>query len=377
MNAIKYKYKIMNKTPLGKGMFSTVYHAENENKHPFAIKCISLDKLTNTDKFLLELDISMKMKHRNIVKAYEVFKTSKHWYIVCEYCDNGTLCNIIDILKTGKYSYSDRELIAKKYLTQLKNALKYLYKNNIVHRDLKPSNILIQGSVPNDILKLADFGFSRYFENNDLNNDLNTNDNLNHDNKNMMNSFCGTPLYMAPELLKNKNYTNSADLWSFGIIMYELLYGINPYNYPLNIGNLIYLMENQEINFEPLYSSDCIDLLKSLLKIDPSNRISWDNFFSHQWFDNLIPSGFSKDSLHGSTDNLQTIIENSTYDLNNYDTSLIKYCSKDIIEIEEEYDIINKKEIKQCSYSSCHEQEEKFGILRILTNSVYKMFGSS
>jgi serine/threonine protein kinase len=166
MDNIKYKYKITTKKAVGKGAFSIVYKAENKNKEIFAIKCISLDKLKkhNLDKFLFELDISMKMRHNNIVKCHEVFKTNKNWYIVTEFCNGGTLQ---DSMKDLPSNYKDREIICKKYLTQLKNSLKYLHRNNIVHRDLKPSNILLSGKYPNDTLKLADFGFSRYFNSNE------------------------------------------------------------------------------------------------------------------------------------------------------------------------------------------------------------------
>jgi serine/threonine-protein kinase ULK/ATG1 len=399
----QYKYKIITKTPIGKGGFATVYQAVNKDENVFAIKCIPLEKLKkyNTDKFLLELDISMKMKHPNIVKSHEVFKTSKNWYIVCEYCENGTLA---DMIKSLGFNNMEREMICRRYMTQLKNALKYLYRNNIVHRDLKPTNILLTGKYPNDVLKLADFGFSRYFESQDGNSNSNSDNNLANPQDFIMTSFCGTPLYMAPELLCNRKYTNKADLWSFGVIMYEMLYGVNPYNYPKNLNNLLDLIKTQEIIFNNIYSNECMDLVKSLLEIDVNKRINWEDFFKHPWFDKKIPSGFSYESLCGSSDNVHNLDlppspekiskrdsekeldkdkdkifnnENSIYDINKEyhvnqtefpENRVEKYNNND-----EEFDIINKDELVPCDYRTYNE-EEGYGLLKILSNSVYNSF---
>jgi serine/threonine-protein kinase ULK2 len=395
MDNIKYKYKITTKKAVGKGAFSIVYKAENKNKEIFAIKCISLDKLKkhNLDKFLFELDISMKMRHNNIVKCHEVFKTNKNWYIVTEFCNGGTLQ---DSMKDLPSNYKDREIICKKYLTQLKNSLKYLHRNNIVHRDLKPSNILLSGKYPNDTLKLADFGFSRYFNSNESAEGI--------IEENMMTSFCGTPMYMAPELLSDRKYTSKADLWSFGVIMYELLYGTNPYNYPTNIHNLLELMQTQEINYIPIYSQECISLLQSLLEINHQKRISWDDFIKHEWFDKTIPSGFSRDSLYGSNENIISLGEkspdkkiatpkfkynkfpnsNSNADMNisNYDMNTNHKVSHDEIsenniqkckDDDDDFDVIDINDLGPCDYNS-YKEEETMGLLQILSRSVYSMF---
>lgn len=375
-NTPKFKYRIITKTPIGKGGFSVVYQAVDRFDNVYAIKCIPLDKIKhNTDKFLLELDISMKMKHQNIVKSHDVFKTNKNWYIVCEYCDNGTLSDVIKLLKCD---YIERELICKKYLTQLKNALKYLYRNNIVHRDLKPTNILISGKNTNETLKLADFGFSRYFSTED-------NDDLISQNDFMMTSFCGTPMYMAPELLCNRKYTTKADLWSFGVIMYEMLYGVNPYNYPKSINNLLELMKTQKIIFEEFYSNDCLSLLKSLLEIDVNKRINWETFFKHPWFDKKIKSGFSADSLVESPESLtsscytnQTDEKNENFETNNISVkniieNEIRNCNKNNDDTDD-FDVIDKDDVEVSDINTYKEEESK-GFLNILSNSIYTFLG--
>jgi serine/threonine-protein kinase ULK/ATG1 len=423
----QYRYKITTKTPVGKGAFATVYQAVNKNNDIFAIKCIPLEKLKkhNTDKFLLELDISLKMKHQNIVKSYEVFKTNKNWYIACEFCDNGTLSNAI---KSMSLDCMEREMECRRYLTQLKNALKYLYRNNIVHRDLKPTNILINGKYPYDTLKLADFGFSRYFGSEDQ-----EQNNTEHKDF-MMTSFCGTPMYMAPELLGDRKYTNKADLWSFGVIMYEMLYGSNPYNYPTNLNNLLDLMKTKEIVFNNVYTSDCMSLLKSLLEIDVKKRIDWEIFFRHPWFDKNLPSGFSMESLYGSSENVSNLVNdkspspknqqqfthnemesfskatsvedlpkdssmqclpkiisaenlskntkknsssdkmvNSTYEINaNCRVNHNEVSENQVIKCTEieDYDIINKDELCPCDYNT-YKEEEANGFMKILSSSLY------
>jgi len=353
----KIKYKIKTNEPIGSGSFSVVYKGIDKDGNTCAIKCISLEKLSqhNINKFLLELEISIKMKHPNIVCSMEVFKTKSNWYIVSEYCDGGTLSNIIS--NFNKYNPIKREFICKWYLTQLKNALKYLYKSGITHRDLKPSNILISGQYPHDTLKLADFGFSRYF-----NTDFadNTCDECLGDSPNsfMMTSFCGTPLYMAPELLIDKKYTNKADLWSFGIIMYEMLYGSNPYNYPKNINNLLDLIQNHKIEYNNIYSNECINLLKSLLQIKPNDRIEWDDFFKNEWFDKKIPSHASRDSLffeHQQTSPRIHELESCDSDQN----------------LDKEYDIIDTNDLSPCNYKSYNEVNGSYGFLKILSNSFH------
>jgi serine/threonine protein kinase len=373
----KLKYKIKTRSPIGEGAFSTVYHAVDKTGAEYAIKCISLKKIENynIDKFLLELKISTVLKHPNIVKSYEVFKTAKNWYIVTEYCSGGTLLNIMKKLNNLTIQHSDKELICNKYLTQLRHALKYLYKSNIVHRDLKPANILIAGN-NNDILKLADFGFSRYF---------NSEEGTQETQEFMMTSFCGTPLYMAPELLINKKYNNKADLWSFGVIMYEMLYGTNPYNYPKNLSNLLDLIQTKEITYENVYSDQCLNLLKSLLQTDPKNRIDWKDFFRHQWFDKQIPSGFSKDSLYGSMENLnpeenisstssqnpQFPVEKNSSPFDTVSKTELVLGQVNINDDDNEYEVINISELNPCDYQSCREEENnKTGIVQILSNSV-------
>lgn len=386
---IKYK---MHKNPIGRGSFSTVYLGTDRYNNLVAIKQISLTKIKSsyTDKFFRELDISIKLDHPNIVKCYEVFKTEKYWYIVNEYCDCGTLQDLIPDL--SKYNQQQRECVVKKILNELKEALKYLINNNIIHRDLKPSNILIKKiSTDNYLIKLADFGFARYFSNEIT--DEGTDD--------MVNTICGSPIYMAPELLINLKYNMKADLWSFGVIMYELLYGINPYCFPKNIPELRKLMVEKQIVYDNIFSSDCINLLKSLLTTDPEKRINWKNFFLHPWFNsrtvpnkekndplikinpetkielniqnNIKISEHKKDNFKKSQilDNLVALeIKSSGAVINKELSQSVKSDDQDFKDIDLEFEMINNDEFdnKIPEYNSY--ESSTGSLIKILSNSI-------
>lgn len=271
------KYKLTDSL-IGRGGFSQVYMGEIlETGEKIAIKKIK--KTTNrkiTDKIISEISIVMKLNHPNIIKFYDVLKTEEYVYIFMEYSNMGTLVNVIEYHKKMANNLGfDIESNSRYYLKQLKSALEYLHSINAVHRDIKPANILIHNITDikytnydhknNFVLKLADFGMAK--------------SNITHDIS-MMDTICGSPMYMAPELTKNIKYTSNVDLWSYGIIMYQLIYGRNPYNiniYGITPSNIIF-------DNEFLYTKKCMKLLKNLLSEDPTNRISWNDFINDQWF---------------------------------------------------------------------------------------------
>jgi len=294
-NNRKLKYSLIKQ--IGYGSFSEVYLAKDINNFEYAIKRINKYKLSSNkiESFIKELNISEILNHSNIVKCYETFKTNNYWYIVLEFCNFKTLHEHNQIINKIHIS-SQKENLVKHYLIQFKNSLLYLKNNNLVHRDLKPKNILfkINNNFQNQninlnldfilshknlfTLKLADFTFTKYVNYNYFENQ----------SSNLELSVCGSPLYMAPELFINKTYNIKADLWSFGVIMYEMLFGFNPYiSYgPQSVSNLSYIIQTKKIIFKDGYSHECYDLLKSLLIVNPSFRINWDDFFNHSWFKN-------------------------------------------------------------------------------------------
>ena len=266
---------------IGKGSYSKVYKAKDKNHKSVAIKRINIEKINNKllDRIELEINIHKKLYHENIVKLNEIIRDEKNICLVLEYCE--------EEFNNLKYNLEIHKL--QDYIKQLNNALYYLRKNNIIHRDLKPKNILIS----NDIIKLADFGFATD----------NTID--------MHNTVCGSPLYMAPEIMKifisgsnsgsnndplvvKNSYDSKCDLWSLGLIIYECVYKEHPYRDSLNILDLNKnIFRNKIIFYETNKNNVKIDfllrdLLARMLVIDTSKRISWEDYFNHDWFNSDI-----------------------------------------------------------------------------------------
>jgi serine/threonine-protein kinase ULK/ATG1 len=156
-------------------------------------------------------------------------------------------------------------------MLQLASGLHAMRRSQLIHRDLKPQNLLLTADDLNADLKIADFGFARYVR----------------DSEGMADTVCGSPLYMAPEVLNYQKYDAKADLWSTGAILFEMLVG----QVPFTGQNQVQLLRNiQTTEFKiPGHiakdlSPECIDLLRGLLRRDADNRISFDEFFNHPFF---------------------------------------------------------------------------------------------
>ena len=335
------EYELEN-DPIGRGSFAIVYKGiDCYDGKDVAIKQISLDKLSTAkiEKFILELDLAVSLDHLNILKSYKKLKTSRHWYIVSEYCDEGTLVECIRSLIIID-NFIEKERKVKNILVQLKDAMKYLADRKILHRDIKPANILFKREDNEIILKLADFGLSRYLEMNIEEIDQ---------SYNMTMTVCGSPIYMAPEMIVDKKPSINSDLWSFGVIMYEMLYGLNPYNSPTNCNMLAQRMINQKIVFKEIYSKECLNLVKSLLIVNPVDRIGWKDFFKSKWFDDPDKMIIEEDDdiqfdleldIHPRKREESNIIPSKYKKMNN----MMKSVNYDF---DEDYVIINQTDIKE------------------------------
>lgn len=253
---------IVDKKRIGKGSFSTIYKGYHKyNNRLYAIKEVSVDNIKNIkENIKREFNLMKKLNHQNIVKLHNVIIDNKYdnIYLVLDYHKNGDLSKFLNKRPL-------KELYSQKYMIQLRDGLKYLYDNNIIHRDLKPQNILLNESYD---LKIADFGFARYF-----------------DNDNMIQTLCGSPMYMAPEISRKKKYDAKSDLWSVGIILYEMLSGIPPFN-ARNLIDLLKKIEKMKKVTLPnniIVSESCKNLLNRLLQKEPDKRITWGDFFEHEW----------------------------------------------------------------------------------------------
>lgn len=253
-----YKYGRL----LGKGAFGKV----NLSLHVLtgrlvAIKSINKTRLTSErqkSKIAQETNIMKSLSHSNyIVKIFETYETQKHICIVMEYICAGDLLSYIR--KRSKLS----ETIAKYIFKQIVLGLQYIHSKGIVHRDIKLDNILID--LDNNI-KICDFGVSKKIRKGES-----------------MTEQCGTPAYIAPEILKNKGYEGfGVDIWSAGVVLYAMLSGIVPFK-GKNLQELQELI--MQGNFKPVseVSKEANHLIKCLLEVDPKKRISVNNILQHPW----------------------------------------------------------------------------------------------
>ncbi|QKF93626.1 serine/threonine-protein kinase [Fadolivirus algeromassiliense] len=270
-----YKFTRTKESELGRGSFSTVYLGfydgpdtpNIKNTTKVAIKIIKLINLTTKAHEVLNDEISiMNMikdnPHPNIVGCYDVIQSSNELYIVMEFCDSGDLGSIL------KKPIAER--FAQFYFCQLANGLRYLDKHKIIHRDIKPKNILLTNS--RKVLKIADFGFAKKIKNQSL-----------HD------TICGSPLFMAPEIMNSNRYNNQTDLWSIGMILYVMLYGNHPFANCKSLQDLKDSLSKTMIEIPPSntknknVSDECLELLNQLLQKKVDQRIHWDDFFEHPW----------------------------------------------------------------------------------------------
>jgi calcium/calmodulin-dependent protein kinase I len=250
---------------LGSGTFSVVRVGINKKtSEKVAIKVI--DKKTLNDKADMiqsEVEILKKITHPNIVLLKDLFETPTHIYLVMELVTGGELFD--RIVDRGSYSEKD----ASKIVRDILNSVHYLHQRKIVHRDLKPENLLFATEDANAIIKIADFGLSTFVG-----------------NENMLKTACGTPGYVAPEVLLGMGYSFPVDLWSVGVIMYILLCGFPPF-YEENIAVLFEQIIEGSYGFPDPYwtniSESAKDLIRHLMDVDSTTRYTAEQALKHPW----------------------------------------------------------------------------------------------
>jgi serine/threonine-protein kinase ULK/ATG1 len=275
---LKEQYTVIKE--IGSGAFGKVYMVEDrKTKNKYAVKRILKKSLDENEylhqAFWKELEVMRICECENSVRLVEHFFSSNYYNIVMELCD--TDLEIV-LNKRGK-GFSEEEV--RILMKQLNNVFQIMNKENIIHRDLKLRNIMVVMAKEGGInpyyplqfcSKLSDFGFSKVMEDD------------------ITRTKLGTPATMAPEIMMGKNYTNKADLWSIGIITYQLLFKTLPFRARSEQELLNNILNNKGIKIPEGYkiSDTLLDLLKSLLQIDPNVRISWKNYFDHPFFKEVV-----------------------------------------------------------------------------------------
>lgn len=234
---------------IGSGTFSQIY--KGFNKYSQSEVAIKKTKKLWCDN---EITIMKTLQHNNILQLQSYNSDKEYIYLVLDYCDT-------DLSKYIKKYGSLTPDKCNDIFVQITEGMSYLHKLHIVHRDLKPHNILFN----NDNIKICDFGFSCY-------------------SKDIDNKICGSPFYMAPEMLNKELYDDKIDIWSLGIILFQMLCGEVPY-----ISTTVKELKSEltTVSFEStlnkIIQPDCKDLLLQMLQINPKDRIEWDDYFNHPW----------------------------------------------------------------------------------------------
>ena len=274
---------------LGCGSFGRVFLVSHkETKELFALKTIEKRKIMVTygklDIIYDEINIHSKLLHENIIKVYNIFEDEESINIIMEYAQNG---NLYQLIKKEKNGFSEAK--AFDYFIQMINAVYYLHSNNIIHRDIKPENILIS---KDNKLKLCDFGWAKE---------------LTLENRS---TFCGTMEYMAPEIVGSENYDYSVDIWSLGILLYELLFGHSPFK-GNSTNNIILNIKSHELNYDEnnkKISNSCKDLIQHLLNMNPQKRLKIKDILEHP---------FIKKHSKKKYDKIQNQLSKKINDVNN------------------------------------------------------------
>jgi calcium/calmodulin-dependent protein kinase I len=268
---IKDKYTIGE--IIGRGGFSTVHEITRKaDGSKFAVKIVEKTMIQEDIKLLRrEIEIMKQVDHVNILKLIEIYENDDSVFIVMELVEGSELFD--RIVDKGYYSEKSTVHIVK----QILNAVRYLHQQGIAHRDLKPENLLCSGEGANEVVKIADFGLSKIFGG---------------DKGEELQTSCGTPGYVAPEVLMSEHYDKSVDMWGIGIITYILLAGYPPF-YADNDTQLFEKIMNADYDFDDECWDDVSDIAKdfirNLLVKNPEERFTADQALEHTWITATAP----------------------------------------------------------------------------------------
>lgn len=263
---------------LGKGQFGSVFKGldTSDNNKEYAVKQVSRSKVESSPVimklFRSEIEVMRIIDHPNLLKLKDYLETSSNFYVVVQYCKDGDMEKFLT--KVGKIS----EEQAVFYLKQIAAGFFYMVKKKIMHRDFKLANIFMNGHE----IVIGDFGFAKAGVEATM-------------------TKLGTPYNMSPELIFSTGttkYTNKTDLWSIGVVYFQLLFGRLPFQVMTldELKHQVRYKSGKNLSFPPgtSISSESQQLLIGLLEYDPSKRISWNEFFNHPLFEKFKEFGPAK-----------------------------------------------------------------------------------
>ena len=262
---------------LGEGSFGKAFLCKNEsNNRICVIKQIVIEDMNQKEKddAYNEAQILGKLDHPNIIKLLEVFDSKKPKHalnIVTEYADGGDLSE--KIKSQNKKPFTELEIL--NYFTQICLALKHIHEKKIIHRDLKSSNIFL---MKNGLIKLGDFGISKGFQN----------------TMEKAKTMVGTPYYLSPEILENKPYDAKSDIWSLGVLLYEMMTFKMPFSansFPILVVKIL------RGNYTPpptIYSKDLREIIDKCLIVDYRKRPTIQQILNFPIIQNRLKLFFDK-----------------------------------------------------------------------------------
>ena len=344
---------------LGAGSFGHVYLVTHKKtKAKYAIKAIDKRNKTNIEEkpyFRREVEVMYKIHHPNVVKLYSHFEDNNYCYFIMEYIPKG---NMFGLIPQDKKKRISTQIVAS-LMKNIISAVYFLHNMNppIIHRDIKPENVLL---TENLVAKLTDFGWSNYIQ---------------EDEKRT--TVCGTPIYLAPEIIKEQGHDEKVDIWCIGVLLFELATGSVPFP-----GNDIESLESNilklKIQWPKDINIDAKNLIMKILKLDPKARISLPDMLKHHFITKYCPDAsqclikpdesikykpfiVSKDDpnnwdpvIHEENE----IINNNINNINVIDKKNVKEKSQDKEPIDN-----NKQKKKEFSVEKFKNLKEKYDLL--------------
>jgi len=265
LSQVKQKYTIIKK--LGEGAFGKVLAVKHKkNGIDYACKFIKRKKLSESAEAYLdsEIEIMFEVPHPGICRLYEVIKTKQAVCLIMEVLRGGDVLQKI----VEKDILDEKE--AARVVRSVASTLGFLHSLGIIHRDLKPDNLMYRSKDHNSDIVIVDFGVAKHLDSTEK----------------FATSACGTPLYLAPEVITGPQYTQMCDMWSLGVILYVMLCGRPPF-YAKDRSHLFRKIKDGSFTFPDKYwkhvSSGAKDLITRLLQVDPRKRATPKQIGAHPW----------------------------------------------------------------------------------------------